>query len=550
MLAGILLILMGGFLAGQGVRRLGVPPLLGMILLGILLGPQVSGVLTPEMLAAADPLRSVAVMIILMKAGLGLDREKLVQQGSVALRLGLLPAAGEALVVGVLATGIFGFDLATGLLLGCILGAESPAVIVPGMLRLKSLGWGVEKGIPDAILTGSTLSDVLMLLVFSLLLNLLTGGESSLTTIGLLPLQVVLQVGLGLAVGWGAAKLLIRFLQSLWTQTIVHDVLITACLSLGLVISAEAWPFFSGYLAVMGLGFFLMAEDPPLARPLRTGFDALWVVFEILLFVLLGASVQLQTLAAVLIPGILVLGIGTLVGRGLGWWLSTLGSNWTWRERLFLLPANSAKATVQAAIGAIPLSLGIEGGEIILAMAALSILLSAPLGAWGILTFAPRLLVQGEVDPTRISVSNKPRILAAVDTSELAPVVLKKSAELARRSDGEVVVLHVRTQSGNGIQNLQDQVQMQLADVRHEFRVIEGVVPEAIVQLATDLQVTEIVLGKRGHRWLEQIRLGSVSEAVLEKCAVPVILVEAAVARSTSASASSTGNCDHEPGRP
>ncbi|NJK61487.1 MAG: universal stress protein [Synechococcaceae cyanobacterium SM2_3_1] len=539
MLAEIVIILIGGLLAGQGVRRLGAPPLLGMILLGILMGPQVSGLLKAEVLAAADPLRSVAVMIILMKAGLGLDREKLVQQGSVALRLGLLPAACEALVVGILATWILEFDLATGLLLGCILGAESPAVIVPGMLRLKSLGWGVEKGIPDAILTGSMLSDVLMLLVFSLLLHQLTGGESSPTAFGLLPLQVLLQVGLGLAGGWGAAKLLIRFLtQSRWTQTTVQDVLIAACLALGLVISAEAWPFFSGYLAVMSLGFFLMAEDPPLARPLRSGFDALWGVFEILLFVLLGASVQLQTLGAVLIPGILVLFAGTFMGRGLGWWLSTLGSNWTWRERLFLLPANSAKATVQAAIGAIPLSLGIEGGEIILAMAALSILLTAPLGAWGIVAFAPRLLDRGEVDPTRIGVSNPPLILAAVDTSELAPCVLKKSADLARRSHGEVVVLHVRTQSGNGIQDLQDQVSIYLADIRHEFRVIEGVVPETILQLAADRQVTEIVMGKRGHRWLEQIVLGSVSEAVLQQSAVPVILVEAAVARSSSTSAS------------
>jgi len=179
MLFSILWILIMGFFAGQIARRLTAPPLIGMILVGIFVGPQVGNVISQDVLGAADELRTVAVTIILMKAGLGLDREKLAEQGSVALRLGFLPATTEAIAIAIASIIIFKFDFPTGLLLGCVIGAESPAVIVPGMLRLKSLGLGVTKGIPDAILTGSALSDVLLLLVFSLLLNFLGDGGKS-----------------------------------------------------------------------------------------------------------------------------------------------------------------------------------------------------------------------------------------------------------------------------------------------------------------------------------------------------------------------------------
>jgi len=168
MLSSAIWILLVGFFASQIARRLLLPPLIGMILAGIVLGPEVGHRISPGVLNAADRLRTVAVMIILMKAGLGLDREKLAQQGTVALRLGVLPGIWEAIIVAIASIFLFKFNFATGLLLGCIVGAESPAVIVPGMLQLKSAGWGVSKGIPDAILTGSALSDVLLLLLCKL----------------------------------------------------------------------------------------------------------------------------------------------------------------------------------------------------------------------------------------------------------------------------------------------------------------------------------------------------------------------------------------------
>jgi len=537
MLESFIFILLSGFFVGQIARRLKAPALVGMVLVGIILGPQVANKISPDVLTASASLRTIAVMVILMKAGLGLDREKLLQQGTVALRLGFLPAACEAVVIAIAAIWIFQLDFPTGLLLGCIIGAESPAVIVPGMLRLKSLGWGVTKGIPDAILTGSALSDVLLLLVFSLLLNFLTQGATSsvtlpfgitLSAVQLLPLQIICQIVLGVVLGLVTAKLLVMLLtQQNWTQNAVQDSLVAASLALLLVVQAEKFSFFSGYLAVMATGFFLIELDAPLARRLRSGFDSLWVVAEIILFVLLGASIQLQVLEKTLLPGLLILAIGTLIGRALGWYLSTLGSNWKWRERLFLLPGNSAKATVQAAIGAIPLAQGIQGGETILAVAALSILVTAPLGAWAIPTFAPKLLDQGEVDPTKVAIARRIVILAAVDTSPLARQVLIKAAELARRSDAEVIVLHIiRTQNPQGVEHLQAQSQKLLADIRHKFIAIPGSIPEEIIRIAQDYRVAEIVMGKRGHQPWNQVLVGSVSQAVLESSLIPVILVE------------------------
>lgn len=525
-----------GFFAGQIARRLGAPPLIGMILVGVILGPQAASVLSSEVLDSADSLRLVAVTIILMKAGLGLDREKLVQQSSVALRLGFLPAACEAIAITFAAMAVFRFDFPTGLLLGCIIGAESPAVIVPGMLRLKSLGWGVAKGIPDAILVGSALSDVLLLLVFSLLLNFfgrggvgavaLPGGVT-LSAVQILPFEVLLEVGLGILIGYGAARATVSLLvRQKWTQNGVQDSLLGAGIALLLVLGDKVAPY-SGYLAVMAMGYFLVELDGPLARRLRSGFDSLWVVAEIVLFVLLGASVELGVLENVLLPGLLVLAVGLFVGRSVGWYFSTAGSNWNWRERLFLLPGNMAKATVQAAIGAIPLAEGVDGGEVILAMAVLSILTTAPIGAWGTAMFAPRLLERGEVDPAKVAVVTRNVFLAAVDASGFATAVLKKAGSLARQGEGEVVVLHVVDVGGEGaVARLSDRSRRLLSDIRYRFITVSGSVPEEIIRAAEFYGATDIVMGKRGHQPWEKLLVGSTSRAVLESSSIPVIFVE------------------------
>lgn len=526
-IVGILLL---GFFGGQCARLGKIPGLVGMVIVGILLGPQVSHLITPEVLKSGGSFQKIAVMVILMKAGLGLDREKLAQQGSVAVRLGFLPATCELVVIAWAAMVLFGFDVATGLLLGCIIGAESPAVIVPGMLRLKSLGWGVTKGIPDAVLTGSALSDVLLLLLFGLLINFLgEGGEQS---IYWLPLQVVMQIGLGLVLGWVLAQGLVLILvKQRWTQTLAQDTVVAAGLALLLVLVADQVPVFSGYLAVMATGFFLIELDAPLARRLRSGFDTLWTVAEIFLFVFLGASIQLNVLSDTWGMGLGILVLGTLVGRMVGWMLSTWGSNWNWKERLFLLPANSAKATVQAAIGGLPLAMGIPGGDQILAVAALSILVTAPLGAWAIPTFAPQLLTRGEVDPTKTAIAKPISILAAVNTDAQAPAVLKKAAELARQRDGEVIVLHViQTPETKALERLQAQCQTLLADIRYQFIAVEGTIPDEIIRISQEFQASEVIMGRHGQAGWSRMLIGSVSQTILETSEIPVVIVYEATA--------------------
>lgn len=259
---------------------------------------------------------------------------------------------------------------------------------------------------------------------------------------------------------------------------------------------------------------------------MRGGFDSLWVVAEIILFVLMGASIQLQVLGNILVPGLIILAVGTLLGRSIGWYLSTIGSNWNWRERLFLLPGNSAKATVQAAIGAIPLAQGIQGGEIILAVAVLSILVTAPLGAWAIPQFAPKLLKRGEVDPTKVSVFTPVVLLAAVDTSPVATQVLRKAASLARRSDAEAIVLHViNVEDPHAVEILRNQTQQLLSDINYQFLTVTGFVPEQIIRVAQEYKATEIIMGKRGHQPWEEVLVGSVSQAAIESSPIPIILV-------------------------
>ncbi len=537
MLISTIWILGMGFFAGQFARRLGAPPLIGMILVGIILGPEVGNRLEPGILAAADDLRTVAVMIILMKAGLGLDREKLAEQGTVALRLGILPAILEAGAIAIASVFLFKFDLLTGLLLGCIIAAESPAVIVPGMLRLKRLGWGVKKGIPDAILTGSALSDVVLLLAFSLLLNFLQQGEMeaiilpgglSLNPLFLLPLQAIIQVVLGIVAGYLAARLLVSLLErQSWSKNPVQDVLIAAVVAAVAVLAAREFPYFSGYLAVMSMGFFLIELDAPLARRLRNGFNSLWIVAEIILFVLMGASIQLQVLGEMLLPGLTILAVGLLIGRTMGWTLSTAGSNWNWQEKLFLLPGNSAKATVQAALGALPLAYGIEGGEIILAIAALSILVTAPLGAWAIPTFAPKLLKKGEVDPTKVTVNSRTIFLAVLEHSQGAREVLKQTADLARRSHGEAIVLYVTpVDNPEETQAIQEMTRGILADIRHQFICEQGAVVETILAWSKTQPVTAIVVGKYPDSDREEAASGSVFQSVLAESCVPVLVVQ------------------------
>ncbi len=527
LLFSLVLILLLGFLGGQLARKLKAPPLLGMMLVGILLGSEVSNLVATQVIDLADDLRAIAVMVILMRAGLGLDRDKLIKQGTVALRLGFLPALSEAIAISLISIWLFQFNWATGLLLGCVISAESPAVIVPGMLHLKNMGWGVSKGIADAILTGSALSDVLVLLLFSLLLNFLSQGTIASNALWLLPVQIIAQIVLGIILGYLAAKLIVLCtVNQKWTQNTVQDTLITATIALLLVVIAAQFPYFSGYLAVMAMGFFLIKYSPPLARRLRQEFNHLWIVAEILLFVLMGATIQLKVLENLLLPGIILLTCGLIFGRTIGWYLATWGSNWTWREKLFLLPGNSAKATVQAAIGAIPLSLNIPGGETILAIAALSILITAPLGAWAIPTFAPKLLTQDEVDPTKTNLISSTIILGVVDSSPSTTKVLTHIADLARRTNGKAIIIYVyHSYRETDIDQLNQLTTKLLADIPYQLLTTTDNTAESIIRIAEENQATTINLAKNNSESCQNSPLNSISSEILKNTNIPITLI-------------------------
>lgn len=527
LLFSLVLILLLGFLGGQLAHRLKAPPLLGMMLVGILLGSEVSNLIAPQVIDLADDLRTIAVMVILMRAGLGLDHDKLVKQSSVALRLGFLPALTEAIAISGLAIWLFEFDWVTGLLLGCVIGAESPAVIVPGMLRLKNLGYGVSKGIADAILTGSALSDVLILLLFSLLLNFLAQGTIASNALWLLPIQVIGQIILGVVFGYLAAKLIVFCtVKQKWTKNAVQDTLITATIALLLIVLASRFPYFSGYLGVMAMGFFCIKSSPPLARRLRQEFNHLWIVAEIFLFVLMGATIQLKVLENVLLPGIILLGLGLIFGRTVGWYLATLGSNWTWREKLFLLPGNSAKATVQAAIAAVPLSLNIPGGEIILAIAALSILITAPLGAWAIPTFAPKLLSQDEVDPTKSNVATPTTILGVVDISLGTVKVLTHVGDITRRANGEAIIIYVyNNYKETDLDKINLLTAKFLVDVPYKLLIVTGNIVEQILNIAEVNQATAIALAKSDCELWSDNPLNAVSRQLLNTTLIPITFI-------------------------
>ncbi|MEM9136561.1 MAG: cation:proton antiporter, partial [Cyanobacteria bacterium P01_F01_bin.42] len=329
----------------------------------------------------------------------------------------------------------------------------------------------------------------------------------------LLPVQVVSQILGGLLLGWLAAQVLNLMLNaSRWVQNVTQATLITACLALGLVVGAAQFPLFSGYLAVMMLGFSIAAQNPPEARRLRQGFSCLWAIAQIMLFVILGASIQLNILEQSLIPGAVLLAIGTLVGRGLGWYLSTLGSNWTRREKFYLLAGNSAKATVQAAIGAIPLAAGVPGGDIILALSALSILITAPLGAWAIPFFGRRMLSQDEVDPTKVVGDHRLHLGVVVDGSASDAAALDYVAHLARCGNATVTLLF---QAQEVPEPIKRQAAQKLSDIPHAWRPGTKADPENLGQQTLALKVDQLVVGG-----LQDWR-----RSLLQQSPVPVLFV-------------------------
>ncbi len=522
----MLLIIVAGFLLGEAANRLGFPRLIGMFAAGVILGPRVLDALPAVVLEISEQARMFALIVILLKAGLGLDKEKILSQGSVALRLGFMPAVIEAFVVAVSARLIFGWDWIISWLLAWIVCAASPAVIVPMMLKLKSEGWGVKKGIPDLILAGGTMSDVTAITMFGITLAWAVDGIEGgiLSNLWTVPVQIIAGAGLGYLAGK-----LCRFLihNTPLSKGIVHDIILAVGIAAALVLGGNVFPY-SGFLSVMVMGFTLLESDRVIARRVRNELDKVWVLAEILLFVYLGAAVDLNVVSSAGGRGLLVIGLGLVIGRWAGIFASTWRSRIELRERTFMVVGDMAKATVQAALGAIPLSMGVPHGEVILAISALSILLTAPLGAFGTVFLAPKMLKKGRIDFTRVHVDRKYVFLAALDDSEVSEKVLREASAMARQVNGRMILLHVPdVQRGEPESSAPfSKVSEFAVDIEHEIFKKEGNPAELILETAEEHGADFIFIGKSNKKSLAEKILGSVSKQVLENAGVPVIVVD------------------------
>ncbi|WP_225072961.1 cation:proton antiporter [Desulfuromonas sp. CSMB_57] len=390
MTTSLALMLILGMAANALFVKMRLPGLLGMLLLGVLLGPYVLNWLDPDMLRMSGDLRLLALIIILLRAGLGIKREALNRVGVTALKLSCIPGLCEGFAIAFVSIYLLGFSFIEGGILGFIVAAVSPAVVVPPMLNFIDRRVGAKNNVPTLILAGASIDDVFAITLFSAFLGLYGGHH---VNIGLqllgIPLSIVLGIGLGLVV----SIVLVRLFTTYYIRSTkkVMMILGVAIFLTAVEKTLKARVEIASLLGVMTIGFILLEKMPEVAAKLAGKFNRIWLFAEILLFMLVGAQVNIHVALDAGLTGLLLIAIG-LAARSVGVVLSTFGTPLTSRERFFCIVSYLPKATVQAAIGAIPLSMGVPSGDVILAIAVLSILITAPIGAIGIEYFSKRCL--------------------------------------------------------------------------------------------------------------------------------------------------------------
>ncbi len=381
MLLSIALILLVGMSMGWLCRKMKLPGLLGMLATGIVLGPYVLDLLDPSILGISAELRKIALIIILTRAGLGLDLSGLKKIGRPAVLMCFVPASFELLGMLLLAPKLMGLSILEAAVMGAVLAAVSPAVVVPRMVKLMDEGYGVKEGIPQLILAGASVDDVYVIVLFSTFTGMMQGtGVSAIRFI-----NIPVSIFLGIAMGLGIGVLLAYFFQKIHMRD-TSKVLIILSISFLLVVTEDhlTTPVtFSALIAVMFIGIGLQRKREVVAKRLSAKYGKLWVAAEVFLFVLVGATVNIGYVGKVGITALIVI-VGALLFRMLGVLVCLLGTEIKGKERLFTMLAYTPKATVQAAIGGIPLSLGFACGETVLAVSVLAIVLTAPLGAFAI----------------------------------------------------------------------------------------------------------------------------------------------------------------------
>lgn len=379
MLISIAFMLMLGMFLGWVCRRLRLPGLMGMIFTGILLGPYAFNLIDVSILNISSELRRIALIIILMRAGLSLDLNDLKKVGRPAVLMCFLPACFEILGMVLLAPKLLGITVLDAAIMGAVVGAVSPAVIVPKMLKLIEEGYGTDKGIPQLILAGASVDDVFVIVMFTAFTGLAQGGTVSPLSFVRIPVSILMGSLIGLAAGWALA---LYFKRVHMRDTV--KVIILLCVAFILVTLEDMYSDivpFSALISVMGMGIALQKKREEAARRLSVKFNKVWVCAEILLFVLVGATVNLRyALSAGL--GAVILIFGVLVFRMAGVFCCLVETKLNRKERVFCMIGYMPKATVQAAIGGMPLAMGLACGDIVLTVAVLAILITAPLGAF------------------------------------------------------------------------------------------------------------------------------------------------------------------------
>jgi len=381
MLLSLGLIFTIGLVLGEIFGKVKLPRFVGMIVTGILLGPFVFNLISVEILNVSTELRTIALVVILLRAGLSLDVSDLKQIGRPAILMSFIPATLEIIAVVIFAPMLFGISYLEAAILGSVLSAVSPAVVVPKMIKLMSEKYGYKKRIPHLVMAGASVDDIYVIVLFTSFLAMYKTGNTSLGSILLVPVAIVTGIIAGMIIGY---LLSVFFAKFKVRDTIKVLVILAASF---FVLAFEEWinvyvPM-SALLSVMVIGITFLNQSEERALRLRDKFDKVWVFAELVLFVLVGAAVDISV---ALNAGLLALALLAieLIFRFTGVQLCLIKTNLNKKERLFTGISYLPKATVQAAIGAIPLAAGVESGELILALAVLAIIITGPLGAIGI----------------------------------------------------------------------------------------------------------------------------------------------------------------------
>ena len=381
MLLSIALILLVGMSMGRICRKIKLPGLLGMLITGIVLGPYVLNMLDIKLLGISEDLRKIALIIILTRAGLGLDLTSLKKIGRPAVLMCFVPATFELAGMLLLAPRLMGMRLLEAAVMGAVLAAVSPAVVVPRMVKLMEEGYGVKEGIPQLILAGASVDDVYVIVLFSTFSGMMQGEGASVIRFVNIPVSIILGMIIGLTIG----VLLAFYFQKVHIRD-TAKVLIILGISFLLAAAEDSLTTpvtFSALIAIMFIGVGLQRKREAVAKRLAVKYGKLWVAAEVFLFVLVGATVNIGYLGRVGVRALLMIA-GALLFRMAGVWVCLLGTGLKTGEKAFTMLAYTPKATVQAAIGGIPLALGFACGDTVLTVAVLAIVLTAPLGAFAI----------------------------------------------------------------------------------------------------------------------------------------------------------------------